>query len=69
MTRPDYVLYHGDTMTTCATAFASAIKGKTWKNIHLEAGLRSNNLFEPFPEEISRIISDEKSDVLIAPSG
>ena len=59
--KPRYVIYHGDTMSTAAAAIASSKllnSKKTWKNIHLEAGLRSGSLFEPFPEEISRQISD-----------
>jgi len=66
-----YVLYHGDTMTTATAAFASSKlfnPSKHYKNVHLEAGLRSNNLFEPFPEEISRIIADRFSDILFAVS-
>jgi UDP-N-acetylglucosamine 2-epimerase (non-hydrolysing) len=66
-----YVIYHGDTMTTCAAAIASSRWlnwFKSYGNIHLEAGLRSQSLFEPFPEEISRRICDKFSDVLLAVS-
>jgi len=66
-----WVLYHGDTMTTASAAIGSSRlfnPFKKYKNIHLEAGLRSNNLFEPFPEEISRIIADNFSDTLLAVS-
>ncbi len=69
--KPEYVIYHGDTMSTAAAAIASSKllnSKKTWKNIHLEAGLRSSSLFEPFPEEISRQISDRFSDILLAVS-
>ncbi|MCS7123365.1 MAG: UDP-N-acetylglucosamine 2-epimerase (non-hydrolyzing) [Candidatus Aenigmarchaeota archaeon] len=69
--KPVYVLYHGDTITTCAAAIASSRTlnlFKKWKNAHLEAGLRSFNLLEPFPEEISRKIADRFSDTLFAPS-
>ncbi|MEK6840554.1 MAG: UDP-N-acetylglucosamine 2-epimerase [Nanoarchaeota archaeon] len=69
--RPKYVIYHGDTMSTAAAAIASSSFlnfGKRWKNVHLEAGLRSGSLFEPFPEEISRKISDGFSDILLAVS-
>ncbi len=41
---PDYVLYHGDTLSTAAAAIASSTllnPRKKWKNVHLEAGLRS----------------------------
>ena len=68
---PKYVIYHGDTMTTIAASIASSkllnLK-KRWKNVHLEAGLRSESLFEPFPEEISRLVSDKFSDILFAVS-
>lgn len=68
---PAYVLYHGDTMSTAVAAMASSgllNPGKEWKNVHLEAGLRSGTLREPFPEEISRQMSDRFSDILLAVS-
>lgn len=67
----NYVFYHGDTMSTAAGAIASSNLlnlNKAWQNAHLEAGLRSNDLFEPFPEEISRKIADRFSDILFAVS-
>ncbi len=71
--KPKYVIYHGDTMSTAAASIASGKKfngkTKTWKNVHLEAGLRSGSMREPFPEEISRQISDRFSDILLAVSG
>lgn len=66
-----YVIYHGDTMTTATAAMASskiANPGKKFKNVHLEAGLRSENLREPFPEEIARKIADSFSDILLTVS-
>ena len=66
-----YVLYHGDTMSTASAALASSKllnPFKKYKNVHLEAGLRSENYFEPFPEEISRIIAGKFSDILLAAS-
>ncbi|MEK6829601.1 MAG: UDP-N-acetylglucosamine 2-epimerase (non-hydrolyzing) [Nanoarchaeota archaeon] len=69
--KPKYVLYHGDTMSTAAASIASSKllnPYKRWKGVHLEAGLRSGSLFEPFPEEISRQISDFFSDILLAVS-
>ena len=68
---PKYVIYHGDTMSTAAAAIASSKmlnSKKTWKNVHLEAGLRSGSIFEPFPEEISRQICDNFSNILLAVS-
>ena len=69
--KPKYIIYHGDTMSTAAAAIASSKflnSKKNWKNVHLEAGLRSGSMFEPFPEEISRKISDRFSDILLAVS-
>ncbi len=60
------VVYHGDTMSTVAAAISAWLKKKT--GIHIEAGLRSFSLMEPFPEEISRVISDRLSDVLFSVS-
>lgn len=68
---PKYIIYHGDTMSTAVASIASSRFlniNKVWKNVHLEAGLRSGSLFEPFPEEISRQISDKFSDILLAVS-
>jgi len=69
--KPSYVIYHGDTMSTAVASIGSSHIlnwNKTWKNIHLEAGLRSGSLLEPFPEEISRKIADRFSDVLFVVS-
>ncbi|MBT3643095.1 hypothetical protein HN604_02875 [archaeon] len=69
--RPKYVIYHGDTMSTAAAAIGSSPllnPMKSWNNVHLEAGLRSGSLFDPFPEEISRQICDRFSDTLFAVS-
>jgi len=66
-----YVIYHGDTMSTASAAIASSRVlnwGKRYGNVHLESGLRSGSLLEPFPEEISRRICDKFSDVLLAVS-
>lgn len=69
--KPDYVLYHGDTMNTAMAVGASSgflNPKKSWKTVHLEAGLRSDSLFEPFPEEFTRQVADRFSDLLLAPS-
>jgi len=66
-----HVLYHGDTMTTFTASLASSRlfnPFKKYKNVHLEAGLRSFDIFEPFPEEISRRVAGMFSKVLFAPS-
>jgi UDP-N-acetylglucosamine 2-epimerase (non-hydrolysing) len=67
----DYVIYHGDTMTTASAAIATSGLlniNKSYKNVHLEAGLRSWKNKEPFPEEIARQIAGKFSDILFAPS-
>jgi UDP-N-acetylglucosamine 2-epimerase (non-hydrolysing) len=68
--KPKCVLYQGDTLSTACTAVASSelLGEKIWKNAHVEAGLRSFDMFEPFPEEIARKICDRFSDILFAPS-
>ena len=66
-----YILFHGDTMSTFASALGSSRllnPFKKYKNVHLEAGLRSFSCREPFPEEIIRRIVTFFSDILICPS-
>lgn len=55
------VLTHGDTFT----AWLAALMGKRagCKVGHVESGLRSFNIFSPFPEEISRLITFRFSDI------
>ncbi len=50
--RPDAVLVHGDTTTTMATALAGFYAGVPIG--HVEAGLRTNDIYVPFPEEFNR---------------
>ena len=50
--RPDIVLVHGDTTTTFTTALACFYL--QIKVGHVEAGLRTNNMYSPFPEEFNR---------------
>ena len=50
--QPDVLLVHGDTTTSVAAALAGFYKGI--KIAHIEAGLRTNNLYSPFPEEFNR---------------
>ncbi len=65
LSKDDVVLVHGDTMSTLIGAFAAKLVRA--KLVHVEAGLRSGNLKEPFPEELIRRIVDKLSDVLFAP--
>ncbi|MFH0961326.1 MAG: UDP-N-acetylglucosamine 2-epimerase (non-hydrolyzing) [archaeon] len=64
--KPSVVLVHGDTMTTAAGALAAKSLGLTLA--HIEAGLRSGSVREPFPEEISRRIADKLSDYFFCPT-
>lgn len=59
-------LIHGDTLTTLFSLLYAKRCGL--KVAHVEAGLRSFELFNPFPEEIIRLLAMRFSDVLFAPS-
>lgn len=52
--RPDLVLVHGDTTTSMAAALAAFYQQISVG--HVEAGLRTNNIYSPWPEEINRQI-------------
>lgn len=50
--KPDLILVHGDTTTTLTATLAGY-----YSNVdvgHVEAGLRTNNIYSPFPEEMNR---------------
>lgn len=55
-TAPDWVLVHGDTTTTLATSLAAFYR--QCRIGHVEAGLRSGHLDQPFPEELNRVVTD-----------
>lgn len=59
-TTPDLVLIHGDTLTTAACAMACYFS--TIKFGHVEAGLRSNDLYSPWPEEGNRRLASVFAD-------
>lgn len=63
--RNNIVLTHGDTLTT----WWGALLGKLYgcKVMHVESGLRSFNLFKPFPEEINRLITFRLSNYYACP--
>jgi UDP-N-acetylglucosamine 2-epimerase (non-hydrolysing) len=61
----DIVLVHGDTFSTVLGALMGKF-GKI-KIAHIESGLRSFNLFHPFPEEINRKITFLLSDYYFCP--
>lgn len=59
------VLTHGDTITTWWGALLGRLFG--CKVMHVESGLRSFNLFKPFPEEIDRLITFRLSNIYACP--
>jgi UDP-N-acetylglucosamine 2-epimerase (non-hydrolysing) len=59
-------LIHGDTLTTLFSLLYAKRCGL--EIAHVEAGLRSYHLFNPFPEELVRLIAMRYSDLLFAPS-
>lgn len=63
---PDMVLVHGDTATTFAATLAAF-----YKQIpvgHVEAGLRTGNLYSPWPEEANRILTGRLAALHFAPT-
>jgi UDP-N-acetylglucosamine 2-epimerase (non-hydrolysing) len=63
---PDWVLVHGDTTTTLAAALASF-----YEKIpvgHVEAGLRTGNIYSPWPEEMNRRLAGSISSIHFAPT-
>ncbi|TXC89605.1 UDP-N-acetylglucosamine 2-epimerase (non-hydrolyzing) [Metabacillus litoralis] len=64
--KPDLVLLHGDTTTTLAGGLA-AFYNKV-KIGHVEAGLRTNDKYSPFPEEMNRQLTGVLADLHFAPT-
>lgn len=63
---PDIVLVHGDTSTTLNAALAAFYNKKTIG--HIEAGLRTNDLYSPFPEEANRKLTAAITNLHFAPT-
>ncbi|MBR4904194.1 MAG: UDP-N-acetylglucosamine 2-epimerase (non-hydrolyzing) [Selenomonadaceae bacterium] len=63
---PDVILVHGDTTTTFAGALA-AFYHKIEVG-HVEAGLRTQNKFSPYPEEMNRRLTGSLADLNFAPT-
>ena len=63
---PDIVLVHGDTTTTFAGALAAFYNQVSIG--HVEAGLRTNNKYSPYPEEMNRQMVDRMTDMYFAPT-
>ena len=64
--KPDYVFVHGDTTTTMAASLAGFYSGA--KVCHIEAGLRTNNMLSPFPEEMNRQVAGRVATYHFAPT-
>ena len=63
---PDLVLVHGDTATTFATSLAAYYQ--KMKIGHVEAGLRTGNLYSPWPEEGNRRLTGVLADYHFSPT-
>jgi UDP-N-acetylglucosamine 2-epimerase (non-hydrolysing) len=64
--KPDRILVHGDTTTTFVATLAAY-----YQRIpvgHVEAGLRTGNIYAPFPEEINRKLTASIADLNFAPT-
>lgn len=64
--KPDLVLVHGDTTTTFASALAAF-----YQKIpvgHIEAGLRTGNMYSPYPEEMNRCLTTRIAEYYFCPT-
>lgn len=64
--RPDVVLVHGDTTTSTAAAIAAFYQQIAVG--HVEAGLRTHNIYSPWPEEMNRQITSRIATYNYAPT-
>jgi len=64
--KPDIVFVHGDTTTSTATALASFYE--KIPVAHVEAGLRTHNIYSPWPEEMNRQITGRLATYHFAPT-
>lgn len=64
--KPDVVFVHGDTTTSSATALAAFYK--QIPVAHIEAGLRTGNIYSPWPEEMNRLITGRIATYNFAPT-
>ena len=64
--RNDYVIIHGDTESTLL-GFLIGLYFRA-KIVHIEAGLRSGDIFNPFPEEMIRNIASFFADICFCPT-
>jgi len=64
--KPDWILVQGDTTTVMAAALAAFYRGI--RVGHVEAGLRTDDKWQPFPEEINRRVASVAADLHFAPT-
>jgi UDP-N-acetylglucosamine 2-epimerase (non-hydrolysing) len=64
--KPDRILAQGDTTTVMAAALAAFYEKVSVG--HVEAGLRTHNIFAPWPEEMNRRLASNLSDLHFAPT-
>lgn len=64
--KPDRVLVHGDTLTTMMATLACYFRRIPVG--HVEAGLRSGNIYSPWPEEVNRKVTGAIADLHFAPT-
>jgi len=64
--KPDLVLVHGDTTTAMAASLAAFYQ--KIRVAHVEAGLRTRNVYAPFPEEINRRVCGVIANIHFAPT-
>lgn len=64
--KPDIVLVHGDTTTTSASALAAFYE--KIKIGHVEAGLRTGDIYSPWPEEANRLLTGVLANYHFAPT-
>jgi len=63
---PDLVVVQGDTLTALAASIVGFLMST--KIAHVEAGLRTNNIYSPFPEEFSRQVISRVASIHFAPT-
>jgi UDP-N-acetylglucosamine 2-epimerase (non-hydrolysing) len=64
--KPDRVLVHGDTLTTMMATLAAYFRRIPVG--HVEAGLRSGDIYSPWPEEVNRKVTGAIADLHFAPT-
>lgn len=64
--QPDWILSQGDTTTVMATSLLAYYNRVKFG--HVEAGLRTGDKFQPFPEEVNRMVAGVVADLHFAPT-